>query len=97
MKSKPHINGAREMYTFYYSTYDTDPTKKFYGKLEASTKEEAREIIRKENLPNQVNIELTLVPPTSEIQAQNHYVLFNHLEKPHEDQDTVNFGLDDDK
>lgn len=47
------------MPTFYYSTYDTDPTKKFYGQVEAPTEKEAREIIRKENLPNQVNIELT--------------------------------------
>jgi hypothetical protein len=85
------------MPTFFYSTYDTDPKKKFYGKLEASTEEEAREIIRKENLPNQVNIKLTLEPSTAEIDPQNFYLLLSHLENPHEDQDEVNLGLDDDK
>lgn len=89
------------MPTFYYSTYDTGPTKKFYGQVEAPTEKEAREIIRKENLPNQVNIELTRskhedVPgDVSEVKDIN--IFWHNTDNPDEDKNEVNFDLDDDK
>jgi hypothetical protein len=84
----------------------TQPTtqtlqKKFYGQVEAPTEKEAREIIRKENLPNQVNIELTRSKhedlPGDVSAVKNINVFWLKPDNPDEDKNEVNFGLDDDK